>query len=345
MKKLIVGISSAVLVLALFAVVAQVSAKGGCDVTVTPSGSIQTAVDAASSGDKICLSGTFNGEATVTVGTSNITIKSASPGVLDGGSGPAFRLADGLSNVTIEGLVIRNRTGFRGGGVEAWDRTTTNITIRNNNIHDNSYSGVLVGSEGGFVHKNWMVRNNRVDDHGFVGIELTNCENCKIMKNNVTDSGFAGIVVQARNTSTTGSTVTNLHINAVEVLQNTMDDSGFYGIYALSFKGHPTNFGLITGGSTLFTNVTINNNKVTDSGTAGVIFFAFNGGATGNNATINHNDITCASSGPPSGKGVRVLESGASGGGTTTNVKVINNSYGTCTTDVEDTGTGTKIKP
>jgi parallel beta-helix repeat protein len=335
----------------------QAMAKGGCSVTVSAgdgSTAIQDAVDAASAGDKICLSGTFTTTSgpggtsevsTVTIGTSGITLKSASAAVLDGGDGPAFRLADGVSNVTIEGLEIENRTGFRGGGIEAWDCSTSNITVRNNYMHDNSYNAVLVGSEGGYVHKNWSVTDNTVDDQGFAGIELTNCETCKIMKNSVGPTGYAGILVQARNTSTTGSTTTNVHINSVEVLHNTVDDAGAYGIYVLSFKGHPTNFTPITGGSTLLTNVTINNNKVTDSGSGGVIFWAYNGGAAANNATINHNDITCASSGPPSGRGVRVLEAGAAGGGTVTNVKVVNNSYGNCATDVEDTGTGTKIKP
>jgi len=310
-------------------------AKGGCDVTLEPSDSIQDAVDNAAPGDKICLSGTFDNEATVTIGTSGITIKSASSGVLNGGAGPAFRLADGVSNVTIEGLEIKNRTGWRGGGIEAWDVSTSNIIVRDNHIHDNVYNGILVGSEGGKVHKNWMVRNNNVHDHGFAGIELTNCENSKIMKNNVADSGFAGIVVQARNTAGSGSVA----INAVEVLHNTIDDSGSYGIYVLSYTG-PTGppFQPAVNGVVL-TNVTVNNNTIIDSDNAGVIFWAYNGGAMADNATINHNSITGAS------KGVRVLEAGGDGTGTVTNVKVINNSYTNCTVDVEDTGTGTKIKP
>ncbi|MCH8940601.1 MAG: hypothetical protein IIC27_05730, partial [Chloroflexi bacterium] len=143
-----------------------------CSTTVTAPASIQTAIDAANSGDVICLNGTFSGGSTVTIGTSDITVSEGvgAAAVLDGGSGPAFRLADGLSKVTREELEIRNRTGTRGGGIEAWDRTTPNITVRNNYINDNSYSGVLVGSEGGFIHKKWKVQENTVDDHGFVGI-------------------------------------------------------------------------------------------------------------------------------------------------------------------------------
>ena len=341
MKKLIAIAVSVVLLLAMAIPAPVAAAKGGCDVILEPGDSIQDAVDNAAPGDKICLSGTFTGEATVTIGTSDITIKSASSGVLDGGAGPAFRLADGVSNVTIEGLEIKNRTGSRGGGIEAWDVSTSNINVRDNHIHDNVYNGILVGSEGGKVHKNWKVTNNNVHDHGFAGIELTNCENSKIMKNEVADSGFAGIVVQARNTVADSGSVA---INAVEVLHNTVDDSGYSGIYVFSFTGHPTAFTPISGASSLLTNTTVNNNTIVDSGSVGVIFWAYNAAAMADNASINHNSITGASGGAPSGYGVRVLQAG-SGPGTVKNVKVINNSYVNCAVDVQDTGTGTKIKP
>jgi len=89
----------------------------------------------------------------------------------------------------------------------------------------------------------------------------------------------------------------------------------------------------------VLTNVTVNNNTIIDSGNAGVIFWAYNGGAMADNATINHNAISNAT------YGVRVLQAGGDGTGTVKNVKVINNSYDNCVTEVQDTGTGTKIKP
>jgi hypothetical protein len=321
-----------------------------CDVTVTAGDgatAIQDAVDSASSGDTICLSGTFTTTsgpggtsevATVTIGTSGITVTSASAAILDGGVGPAFRLTNGLSDVTIVYLEIRNRTGFRGGGVEAWDMSTSNITIRHNNMHDLSYNAVLVGSEGGFVHDNWMVHSNYVSDVGFAGIELTNCEGCSILHNEIAVA-FLGIVVQARSTSTTGVGSYDVVINGVHANNNMITESPI-GIYALSFTGHPTAFTPITGASTLLRNVNMSNNRIEGGSSIwGVIFWAFNGAATAQNGKIMHNEIDCDSS----GTGVVVAESG-SGPGTVTNAKVVNNDFVHCLTEISPTA-DTKVPP
>ena len=146
MKKLLFPLLAIVLALGLTLPMATPVAAATWD--VFPGDSIQDAVDDAESGDTIILDGTFENYATVTVGTSGITIKSASPGsgILDGGVGPAFRLVDGLSDVTFEGLVIRNRTGSRGGGIEAWNSGTRGITVKENWIYDNTYNAILVGN-------------------------------------------------------------------------------------------------------------------------------------------------------------------------------------------------------
>jgi len=333
MKKLTI-LAMAALIAALMAVGSGLAQASHCNTTVTAPSSIQTAVDAANPGDVVCLSGTFSSGSTVTIGTSGITISEAdgATAVLDGGSGPAFRLADGLSNVTIEELEIRNRTGLRGGGIEAWDRTTSNITVRNNYIHDNSYSGVLVGSEGGFIHTNWMVKKNKVDDHGFIGIELTNCQDCTIMQNTV-DPSVLGIVVQARNTI--GGSV---QINGVRVLHNTVDDA-VVGVYVLAYEGTTGLPFDSIGASSLLTNVTINNNTLNRSGFVGVWYRGFNDGGTGRNAKINHNNITCTA-----GTGIEVLETGgpSSRPGTVQNAKVKNNNFSGCSSNLSDPGGVTK---
>ncbi len=335
MKRKLFSVLLALVLVLSFSLVTAVPVAAA-DYYINPGDSIQAAVDGAQAGDTIILDGTFDDYSTVTVGTSDITIKAASSAILDGGSGPAFRLADGVSNVTIEGLEICNRTGSRGGGIEAWDVSTSYITIRSNNIHDNTYNGILVGSEGGYIHTNWMVKNNTVVDNGFAGIELTNAQGSKIMNNDV-DGGVLGIVVQARSTGYGGTGSYDVAINAVKVLRNTVDNAS-YGIYILSFTGHPIDFSPITGASSLLTNVTVNNNTITGSG-VGVIFWSYNAAATARNATINHNSITDAST------GVMVLEAGSGQVGTVKNVKVVNNAFNDCDTDVIDTGEDTKTPP
>jgi hypothetical protein len=309
-----------------------------CTTTVTAPSSIQDAVDAASPGDTICLDGTFEDVPTVTIGTSDITLKSASPGIIDGGVGPAFRLDDGVSGVTIEDLEIRGRTGFRGGGVEAWDVSTSNITIRNNDMHDLSYNGVLVGSEGCCVHDNWMVKDNQVEGVEFAGVELTNCENCSILHNEIDHAPF-GVVVQARSTSTSDVGMYDVIINNVDIIGNMIMESSI-GVYAISFTAHPTPpFTPITDASSLLSNVNISNNNI-ESDTYGVIFWAYNDAATAENGKIMHNEINC-----DTGTGVGVFESGNGETGTVNNVKVVNNDFVDCDPDTSTTPDTTKIPP
>lgn len=324
-----------------------------CTTTVTAPDSIQTAVDAASPGNVVCLStGTYSQSVVFGSEDSGITLSAAdgaSP-VLDG-TGPAdsgttllvdaIQLLDGVSNVTIDGLEIRDYDSGIGNGqgnaIVAWDVSTSNVTIRDNVMHDFSWNAVLVGSEGGFVHDNWMVKNNTVTDAAYVGIELTNCENCTIMKNDV-DPSLIGIVVQARNTVGGSGLVT---IDGVSVLHNTVDSATYAGIYVLSFTGHPTNFSPITGASSLLSSVNIKMNTVTGSGSVGIKFWAYNNAATAINGRITHNVIECQAT-----AGIQVLESGAGQTGTAENVKVVNNMVGSgCSPAYTDQGDDTKLPP
>ncbi len=299
----------AVFLMGVAAVASPLARADGCDVTVTPAGSIQDAV-IANPGGVVCLDGTFMGISTVTIGTS-ITLTTDTVATIAGGDGPAFRLADGVSDVKIEELEIKDRTGSRGGGIEAWDVTTSRIKVENNYLHDNSYNGILVGSEGGFIHEDWKVENNRVDDNGFAGIELTNCKDC-VIEGNTLDGNLLGIVVQARSTSTTGVGSFDVDISDVEVGDNTVS-GGLFGIYVLSFTGHPTDFTPITGASSLLTGVEVKDNIVTDATVAGIIFWAFNDDASAM-GEVKENTVNCATS---SGDfSILVLEAGSGQSGT-----------------------------
>ena len=249
-------LTGAAVAISLIALVGGQTNAAHCDATITNSSSIQSTVDVAIFGDVVCLDdsgGVFSQSVVFGPEDSGITLTndhSASP-VLDG-TGPAdagtviladgIQLLDDVTDVTIKGLEIRSYTSTaRSSAIQAWDVDTTDIQIRNNNMHDLTWNGVLVGSEGGFVHDSWMVSGNHAFDFGFVGIELTNCNSCSILHNTVNaGNGFFGIVVQARSTSTTGAGVFDVDINGVNVGHNAVSDSLFAGIYVFSFIGHPT---------------------------------------------------------------------------------------------------------
>lgn len=338
------------LALGLFLAMALPAAAGHCTTTVTAPDSIQVAIDSASSGDVVCLddSGVFSQTVVFGPEDSGITLSAAdgTTPTMDGGLAAldAIRLLDGVSDVTIENLRIQNYGSGDwtqpGNAIQAWDVSTSNITIRNNDMLNFSWNGVLVGSEGGFIHDNWMVKDNTVSDATFVGIELTNCQSCKIMKNAI-DNAYFGIVVQARNTVSSSGQVA---IDGVSVRHNTVGPGVWYGIYVLSLTGHPTNFTPITGASTLLTSVDVKTNTVTDSSVVGILFWAYNDAATARNGRIMHNTINCPTSTTP---GIWILESGSgSEQGSVENMKVVNNAFDNeCAPQVTDEGDETKLPP
>ncbi|MBI1955554.1 MAG: right-handed parallel beta-helix repeat-containing protein [Acidobacteria bacterium] len=341
-------------VIALAFSASKTEAQVACDTTVTAPSSIQTAVDAVTDvnldGERVvCLDdsgGSFSQSVVLDTADSGITL-TAEPGdspTLDGsslGSADAISLLAGVSDVTIESLEI---TGYGpnpccglGMGIQAWNNGTSNITVQNNHIHDNTGNAILVGNEGTGVHTGWLVANNVIAGTGYYLLELTNCEGCTIIKNQVT-GGFLGIVVQARNTSTTGGGSGDVVIDGVSVLHNTVNNS-VYGVYVLSFTGHPWLFTPITGATTLLSSVNISNNTIVDSTGWGILFWAYNGAATAENGRIMHNEITCSGG----SNGVGVLQSGYGQTGTVKNVKVVNNNFSGCDPNVTNTGQDTKL--
>lgn len=142
---------------------------------------------------------------------------SAGPGlnapVLDGtglGNGSAIALLrDGgvISDVTIEGFVIRNyenpgNTGGIGSGVIAWNTNASNIIVRDNSFEDLGWNGVLVGSDTDFVQSGWTVQNNLINNADYAGIELTNVINSTVSGNEITvsngnfDAGDSGVGIE-----------------------------------------------------------------------------------------------------------------------------------------------------
>jgi len=309
-----------------------------CDTTVTAPDSIQDVVDAASSGDVVCLSGTFSQSVLIGPEDSGITLSEAdsATAILDG-TGPAsctagfticrfnvdwgILLLDGVSNITIENLEIRNYDDGLGGGgqgnaIQAFGSlSTSNIIVRNNYMHGNQWNGVLVGSEGDFIHINWTVEKNSVTDNGFVGIELTNTINSKIVKNNAVDNGLHGILVQARNTIGSGVApqVSGVVVSGNKVTGTVLSD----GIRFLAFEGLTGSPFTSVGGTAKITSdceVTKNNVK---GNAFGIRLQAFNVGATVEKCVVENNNVI-----DNTNSGIRLL---ASASGTTDFNDVLNN--------------------
>lgn len=305
-KKTILMTSIAVLMLAFVAVTPSVYAAH-CTTTITSASSIQTTLDAASFGDIICLddsAGVFSQQVIFDAADSGITLTAlhdTSP-VLDGtgvgasGTNSAITLLGGVTDVTIQGLEIRDYLGDstgsdRSSGIVAAFGTTSDITIKQNHIHDNFWNGILVFSEGDFMHDNWTVEKNTATDNGFIGIELTNTVESAIVRNNAHDNGSHGILVQARNGLNSGETPS---VFDIAVVGNNVSGSSSDGIRLLAFQ-----FGDNTAEITDDCEVTKNN--VHENG-SGIRLGSFGDGALIEECVVENNNVQ-----NNTGDGIRIL--------------------------------------
>ncbi|MCH7710416.1 MAG: hypothetical protein IH903_02135 [Proteobacteria bacterium] len=339
-----------------------------CTTTVTAPASIQTAIDAANSGEVVCLddSGVFSQTVVFGPEDSGITLSAAdgdSP-IMDGTTlfGPttvdAITLEDGVSDVTIKGLEIRDYLGDGGGNdrssaIQAWAVNTSNIAVKNNDLHDNFWNGILVGSEGAQTHTGWAVHRNTVEFNGFVQIELTNCNSCSIHRNTIDARGTfgqMGIVVQARNTVPDSGLVT---IEGVSVKNNTVDTDR-RGVFLLALASGPLSpFPPIIGAQSVLEGVSVVGNTITVIGDGVFVFdssanevavlvWGFAAG-TVIDANIVRNDFICIETAPDDIPGIWLRDVATM---QVIRGKNVNNDFVGCTTELlDDGGVDTKDPP
>ena len=193
---------------------------------------IQAAINAATAGDVINVAaGTYAENVNI---TKSITLNGAKVGVdartrtftgesiLDGTGLPSstydgIKIANGVSNVTIDGFEIRNYAGSGSNGdgnaissycMSSNTSGSTNVTVQNNYMHDLAYNGVLVGSENNtstdmVVQSGWIIQKNKLSGFKYAGIELTNVINSQVKDNLIAapttifdDPGDAGVAIE-----------------------------------------------------------------------------------------------------------------------------------------------------
>jgi hypothetical protein len=230
---------------------------------------IQAGVDAVADGGTVNVAaGTYEGNINVNKSvtlTGDLGNTSAGPDtdapIIDGSStiGSAFFIADGVSNVTIQGFEMRdfiNGSGAgEGNGISAWEASTSDITIQDNYFHNLGWNAVLVGNDGALGdHINWMIRNNIVADYAGYGLELTNASNSSIENN----------IIHASNSWTSILVVARRDESGVTIKNNIIDgaiDSGTDGratIYILGWGNE---------GDALLDSVTVEGNQISTTGT------------------------------------------------------------------------------
>jgi hypothetical protein len=208
----------------------------------------------------------------------------ASAPVIDGGSAPgdAFLIANGVSNVTINGFEMRNFTSpdFNGigNGISAWEANTSNITIQNNYFHHLGYNGVLVGNDGAAGdHNNWLIKNNIIDNFGYIGFELTNTSNSSIEDNEIhLMTPYIGAIFSSARRSETGLTIKNNQIDGTP-------STAYPVIYIYAYDNDMLNPNL--------NNVLIENNAIETIGTPAQIYIRNINTGTVTGVTVANNNL------------------------------------------------------
>gem|GEM_PF-1031423 len=245
--------------------------------------SVQAAVDAAAPGDTIAVApGVYNESVGIDTAVT-LTGRPSEPGtpVLDGeGTRTAgVTIAAGTSHVTVEGFDIRGYTD----GVQSRSGGTTNVTIRQNTIHDVSEFGIATdGNEATNPHRNWVVRNNTIENVGWTAVLLYSVEAVTVSNNRISpgqsiQTGYGIAVGEDGPIVSDQATIRGNHL------------SGQFSQTAIT---------VWTAGGAQYTDVLIENNTV-DSGSRGIWLSSINESVTTTGETTTANAQATEQARPP----------------------------------------------
>lgn len=189
-----------------------VAAQGGCDVTVSDGDDIQQALDAASTGDVVCVeSGEY--EQSLEIRT-DVTLKAADGAtpVLDGSDADDIGIfVNATSGVTVEGFEVRNY-GFT--GVYVVD--SSGVTLRENTATGNDGPGFFVENAPGVtMRENVASENGDEADFGNVGFQVKNADNAVIEGNLADENEHYGYYL--------------VNSDGMEIRENTAESNGNWG--------------------------------------------------------------------------------------------------------------------
>lgn len=204
-----------------------------CIDSVESGESIQEAIDAAASGDVICVgSGTYPGQ--INISTSGITLRADDASVPEIENGTYGILVANADNVTIDGFIVRD---FNNDGIRV--ENSAGVVIRNNDMTNNGKAVSSLNAPRLHITGNILNDQRLAFRQGF-GIEITESDSVLIDLNTISENPSDGIrLLQSRHIAVQNNEInanngTGVHLlesDSVVVAGNMIVDGGTHGIY------------------------------------------------------------------------------------------------------------------
>ncbi|MCA1803002.1 MAG: right-handed parallel beta-helix repeat-containing protein, partial [Rhodothermaceae bacterium] len=224
-----------------------------CTQTIDNGGSIQEAIDAAETGDVICVgTGSFTGP--IQISTPGLYLRAADgavPVINGGANGIVITEAD---NTTIHGLQIAdaNNDGIR---VE----NSTGVVIRGNNMTNNGKAVSAFRSPGLLVTENEIFEQRRASRQG-LGVEITESDSVQIEQNTISGNPSDGLQLLTSHhasiqnneiSANLGSAIYLLESDSGTVGENMITEGRHHGIHLEESVGNVIGNNTISGSTNI----------------------------------------------------------------------------------------------
>lgn len=189
-------LAAIVLVLGLMSVVSPILAST-CDISVSPGGSIQTAINGATSGQTICVAdGTYVGA--LSINKDNLTIEGQSQAgvIIDATAATGYHFTVEGSNIVLRNFTLNGKNtspasyGIKASGLNA-STQRTNLTIENVTVNNTYRSGIDINGIDGVTVNNVTVSGV---PYG-VGLALSDVNNATVSNVTTSNNTWGGVAV------------------------------------------------------------------------------------------------------------------------------------------------------
>ena len=161
--------------------------------------------------------------------------------------GEGIDIKEGSFEVLVKDNYVHNITNRVGIYVDAWDKDTSSITIKNNRVINNGHSGIVVASECGGNIDDIVIEYNTVTHNAYSGIHIagyanpdecanatSHMSNFYLENNTIRGNGYG---IQSDDEEGGAFNISNPNIHNLHIAYNTFSNNKTKRYTALSYNG------------------------------------------------------------------------------------------------------------